>query len=99
MDLNLGGPVWHASIAFHGPARGLSGIAGARLHRALRLIRGVGDESLGQWIEHTTRATHVRRRLTKQESTGLTLVDIRGTDEATRRLDVVRPLLPLGWTE
>jgi hypothetical protein len=93
--------VWHASIAYHGNNghRVYPTLQAARYEKAVRALRGVGDPMLGQWIEHTDKATHVRRRLSMAESVGFTLRDIRGTPEAERLLDVVRRWLPIGWTE
>lgn len=91
--------MWHASIFYHGPRRGLNGIAGARLDRAMRHLRGVGDAALGEWIEHTDRGTHLRRRLSITESAGFTVRDVRGTPEAERLLAPVRRHLPPGYQE
>lgn len=65
----------------------------------MRALRGAGDSSLGEWVEHTPRATHLRRRLSQQEAVGFVLRDIRGTAEAEFRLDAVRQWLPVGWSE
>lgn len=67
--------------------------------RALHALSGVGDRSQ-QWEEWTGKAYHVRRRLTEREQ--LTIgpaIDIRGTDEAERRLAPVRPILGPDWRE
>ena len=53
---------------------------------ALSALDGVGDPKLGQWIEQTFCASHVRRRLTHREAGGMTLRDIRGTLEERTRL-------------
>lgn len=101
MEQGYGGPVWHASIAYHGPARGLNGIAGARLDRAMRHLRGVGDPTLGEWVEHTPRATHLRRRLSAAEvaASGCVMRDVRGTPEADLLLAPYRHRLPAGYHE
>ena len=67
---------------------------------AMQALDGVGDASLGEWGEEGDIAYHVRRRLTldEQERVG-EVVDVRGTPEAQRRLDAVRPWLPLGYSE
>lgn len=90
MEEGYGGPVWHASAAPFGviPVRShLSDCARAALE-------GVGDIALGEWEDWTGRAFHVRRRLTEEERAGLEVVDVRGTDEAWRRLATVRRFLP-----
>lgn len=55
---------------------------------AMKALRGVGSESLGQWHEDGPGAYHVRRRLTDQEAlrTG-PAKDLRGTVEARVRAD------------
>lgn len=64
---------------------------------ARRALDGVGAPDLGEW---TGRAFHLRRRLTPEEqSTVGDVLDIRGTEEAERRLRPVRHLLPEGWAE
>ena len=54
---------------------------------ALEALEGVGDADLGEWEEWTGRAFHVRRRVSavEQEQVG-DAVDIRGTEEARRRI-------------
>jgi hypothetical protein len=68
--------------------------------KALEALRGVGDSSLGQWEEDTGKAYHIRRRLSvaEQASTG-PVKDIRGTEEARRRLAGTRNLLPQAFYE
>jgi hypothetical protein len=64
---------------------------------ALSALNGVGDPSLGEWTEDAPIAFHLRRRLTAREMAfgGIAeVVDIRGTAEATRRIQRVRPFLP-----
>lgn len=66
---------------------------------ALRALDGVGDAALGQYEEWSGRAYHVRRRLNAEEFALVgEVVDIRGTDEAVRRLRPVRHLLPAEWS-
>lgn len=79
--MNLGGPVWHASVATSGlPMR-------ARLEaEAVRQLTGVGDPSLGEWREWSGRAFHIRRRLAVREQRSVgPVVDVRGTPEARER--------------
>jgi hypothetical protein len=61
---------------------------------AMRALAGAGNP-LRQWIEWTGLALHVRRRLTRaeQERVGPVL-DLRGTEEAQRRLDAAVDVLP-----
>lgn len=91
MDLNFGGPVWHASVRTYGNQR--DGIA--RL-LALRALEGVGDESIGQWEEGGRSAFHIRRRLSMREQIehGLSMRDIRGTNEAAQRIAEIVRLVP-----
>ena len=93
--MNFGGPVWHASIAPRFPllvnrARRLFDIAEDQLD-------GVGDAALGEWREVGDIAVHLRRRLTWDEAAYAqiaSVVDVRGTDEYTRRIARMRPFLP-----
>lgn len=91
MDLNFGGPVWHASVRTYGNQR--DGVA--RL-LALRALHGVGDASLGQWEEGGRSAYHIRRRLSMREQLerGLAMRDIRGTVEAADRAKAIVLLTP-----
>ena len=79
MDMNLGGPVWHASVA--------GSIIKAVLWReAERQLAGVGDASLGEWRETGGVAVHLRRRLSGREQRAVgPVVDIRRSDEARMR--------------
>lgn len=56
---------------------------------------------MGEWTEYGVRAVHVRRRLSlaEQAAAGLVVRDVRGTAEAERLLDAVRPWLPHGYQE
>ena len=89
--------MWHASIAYHGTERQ---DIDAWVNRAMRELHGVGDASLGEWVQHTERATHIRRRLSDKEVAEHAMVmrDIRNTDEAHDRLlalpERLRGILP-----
>ena len=77
--------MWHAS------GRGAS--SDASLAIARRALEGVGDASLGEWIEAAgSGVVHVRRRVSGREARnrGLVVRDIRGTAEERRRLEIVR---------
>lgn len=76
--------MWHASVAYHG-RHPLGEVMPMRTERALRALSGVGDAQLGEWVEQSPAATHVRRRLTAVEAHGWTLRDIRATAEAEAR--------------
>lgn len=79
MDMNLGGPVWHASVAG-------SLIKAVLWQEAERQLAGVGDTLLGEWRETGTRAVHLRRRLSEREQRAVgPVVDIRRSDEARLR--------------
>jgi hypothetical protein len=60
MDMNLGGPVWHASVAG-------SLIKAVLWQEAERQLAGAGDASLGEWREPGDVAVHLRRRLSERE--------------------------------
>lgn len=84
--------MWHASGRGAGEA--------ASLAIAQRALEGVGDASLGEWIETGSPGSgvvHVRRRLSSREATnrGIVVRDIRGTPEEARRLAKVRRELDL----
>jgi hypothetical protein len=79
MDMNLGGPVWHASVAG-------SLIRAVLESEAERQLAGVGDASLGEWREATAKAVHIRRRLNGREQLLVgPVVDIRRSGEARMR--------------
>lgn len=84
--------MWHASV--HRQGTGPADTP-ALLSAALRVLRGVGDRTLENWIEHSAdgRTVHVKRRTLDSELAN-ELLDIRGTDEAARRIAVVRSLTP-----
>ena len=78
--MNLGGPVWHASVAGEGRAERLLEA------EAERQLAGVGDAELGEWREWTGYAFHIRRRLTWREQRRVgPVVDVRRTPEAAAR--------------
>jgi hypothetical protein len=61
-------------------------------------LRGVGDAALGEWREVGDVAVHLRRRLTDHEmrvGAIADVCDVRHTDEHVRRIERVRPFLPL----
>lgn len=67
---------------------------------AIGALRGVGDATLGEWLEMGATAFHVRRRLTAEEQLLVgDVVDVRGTPEADRRRRPVAGLIPPGWIE
>lgn len=87
--MDLGGPVWHVSIASSGLALPATLEAECR-----RQIAGVGDPSLGEWPEWTGRAFHLRRRLSAREQREVgPVVDVRRTPDARRRAERLGPLL------
>lgn len=54
-------------------------------------LEGVGDATLGEWIEHSPGSitVHLRRRLSeaeREQAGGLEVRDIRGTPEVEQRL-------------
>ena len=79
MEKGYGGPVWHASVMMMAN--------GERKRSAMTALEGVGDATLGEWTEQHG-AIHIRRRLSMREqiSTGLQMVDLRGTKEARERI-------------
>ncbi len=93
--MKFGGPVWHASISPRFPLlvnreRRLFEIAADQLD-------GVGDAALGEWREVGDIAVHLRRRLTDDEAAYAEIgavIDVRGTEEFTRRITRMRPWLP-----
>jgi hypothetical protein len=77
-----------------------TGLSKAALEYEARVaLLGVGDPML-EWVETSEQAVHLRRRLTSDEAELVGPVrDIRGSNEARRRLNGVRHLLPVGWNE
>lgn len=64
---------------------------------AFLALLGVGDASVCQWREEGALAVHLKRRLTPSEMryAGIAaVVDVRGTEEFTRRVQRIRPFLP-----
>lgn len=84
--------MWHASVASMPDVRfGKRTLA----HEARRALEGVGDTSLGEWEEWTGYAFHLRRRLSRSEEAVVgPVIDIRGTDEAGKRLGAVWRFVP-----
>jgi hypothetical protein len=88
--MGFGGPVWHASAAstgaLHWPS--FAGLGPEFLERKAReALEGVGEASLGEWAEWTGVAFHVRRRLSAAEEALVgPVMDVRGTEEARRRM-------------
>jgi len=69
---------------------------------ALDALSGVGDATLGEWKETGEKAVHVRRRVSDRERAsigGLDVIDVRGTPEATRRVDRIRPFVPIAMRQ
>lgn len=86
--------MWHASAASSvGAPTDKIKIA------ALLALEGVGDATAGEWAEISNRAVHIRRRLTEREAVAVGEVrDVRGTGEARRRVNAIRPYLArVGW--
>jgi hypothetical protein len=80
--MNLGGPVWHASISSQATVK----IPQLLEVEALRQLAGVGDAAFGEWREFTGFAFHLRRRLSGREQRFVgPVVDIRCTVEARAR--------------
>jgi len=90
--VNFGGPVWHASASL-GRAKALD--AWELRNAAVRALAGVGDAKLGEWMDVTEIAVHLRRRLSHREQLLVgPVVDIRGTPEAAERVAVVAKQCP-----
>jgi hypothetical protein len=84
--MGTGGPVWHVSTAGHQPDVTQAEVRAA----AYAILDGYGDASLGEWEEIGRTAFHLRRRLSAAEQQRVgPVVDIRGTDEAVRRVSRV----------
>lgn len=94
MAENFGGPVWHAS------ARGRSRSESRRI--CIDGLRGVGDESLGQWEfdGEMSGVVHVQRRLSLAEQEQFSVpepYDIRGSAEENLRIKRVFEEAPHLW--
>jgi hypothetical protein len=64
--------------------------------RALEILEGVGDASLGEWHEEGKRAYHIRRRLTPVEQLSVGEArDLRGTREGQERLSRAWKWIPI----
>jgi|SRR5882724_9397413 len=88
MDMNLGGPVWHASVAG-------SLVKAVLESEAARQLAGVGE-----WREPGEKAFHIRRRLTAREQRLVgPVVDIRRSGEARMRAARLGGLLALAPPE
>jgi hypothetical protein len=85
--MGFGGPVWHCSVS--------RGDRTSQRLEALSVLAGVGDPVAGEWWEVGELATHLRRRLTDAEATSIgPVVDVRGTEEATKRMKAIWSYLP-----
>lgn len=85
--------MWHASAASIGRIRQQS--EETLKQAAYRALDGVGDAHLGEWLEWSGYAYHIRRRLTPLDAVHIgEAKDIRGTAEAERRRQVMLPFLP-----
>ena len=101
MEEGYGGPVWHASASI-GTRLVLRDITIKTFlkNRALDALRGIGDETSGQWEEWSGVAYHIKRRLTTKEQRQVgSVVDIRDTPEAIKRHSAVRRYLPPEWQD
>lgn len=103
-----GGPVWHASVAWHTNTRRgpwpiplLSAPTILRMwERVVRALHRVGDGTLGEWRESGQTAIHVRRRMTAEEWGDKPWgMDYRYTPEYAVRIAPVAHLLPIGYRE
>lgn len=98
--MNFGGPVWHASVSVVTDLALSDKTLWLAKGIAQEALQGVGNASLGEWSEIGQIAVHLRRRLAPHEQTRVgPAIDIRGTREATRRLNKVRGYLPRDWSE
>jgi hypothetical protein len=96
--MNLGGPVWHASVSYSGRFKIPEVV---RMDRCRHVLAGVGDARLGEWVEVGNHGVlHLRRRLSDAECAefGLSVRNIRRTHEARERYDLlprqVKQLVP-----
>ena len=94
--------MWHASIAEFPPRPMVDPVVTALARGLARgALDGVGDATLGEWLQVGDAAVHLRRRLSAAEAELVgPVVDIRGDDaEVERRLAAVATILPPGWRE
>ena len=79
--------MWHASVMMASQAD--------RLSAAINALQGVGDATLGEWIEHRS-AVHIRRRLSLREqiASGLQMTDMRGTQQGLDRIKKILQVTP-----
>lgn len=84
--MGLGGPVWHVSAQDQ-----IGNIPVLVRTAAYDLLKGVGDETAGEWTEMPGRVFHLRRRLSEAEAELVgPVIDVRGTPEAARRIAAVQ---------
>lgn len=89
--------MWHASVHRLG-TRTVAGREEELLALCFAALDGVGDPSLGEWVEVGEVAMHLRRRLTPAEQAPIgPAVDVRGTPEHQRRMNRARRFLPAGF--
>lgn len=86
MEAKLGGSVWHCSVSSPDPVTEYDLLKLCEKH-----LSGVGDKSLGEWVQATRKpdslVVHLRRRTTPQEEVVIgPLKDIRNTQEARIRV-------------
>lgn len=63
---------------------------------ARRALEGVGDATLGEWVELGAYVFHLRRRISQEEQAVIgEAIDIRGTPEHERRIEVVKQKAPV----
>lgn len=64
---------------------------------AREILEEFGDSALGEWVEDRPRAYHLRRRLTTYEQWLVgDVADLRGTEEAIKRLTNLKSQMA-GW--
>lgn len=84
--------MWHVSIG---------GVhERVRRGRALQVLAGVGDATLGEWWEHAAIASHLRRRLSEPEARAVgPVIDVRGSAEGRSRVEAMGLWLPPAMLE